>query len=417
MTFAYTGAEQTFTVPAGVGSVQVLAVGGTGGEQIGEEGGGEAAQVSGQLSVTPGEVLYVEVGGRGEPGEGSAFNGGGNGCCEEPEPEASGGGGASDVRTSPRALGLSPDPRLLVAGGGGGEALPAGGFGGAAGNHGGASGQIHGGGAGTQSGGGAGGVGRECPNEPGANGTAGSLGTGGEGGVELFAGGSGGGGYYGGGGGGGGCFGAGGGGGGGSSLVPAGGSTVLAPRTVEPIVEISYVATPPTVTHVMPAQGPAAGGTIVTIKGTNFTGATSVKFGSTNATSFTVESATKIKATSPAATSGKVDVTVTTPEGTSAISSADHFKFGPPTVTGLTPTGGPKAGGTPVTITGTGFALGTGLTTFKFGMKMATSVNCTTITTCKVVSPQHAVGTINVKATVSGQHSPANPPGDQYTYN
>ena len=49
----------------------------------------------------------------------------------------------------------------------------------------------------------------------------------------------------------------------------------------------------------------------MTITGTNFTGATAVKFGATNAASFTVNSATSITATSPAG-SGTVDVTVTT---------------------------------------------------------------------------------------------------------
>ena len=57
---------------------------------------------------------------------------------------------------------------------------------------------------------------------------------------------------------------------------------------------------PPTVASITPATGPAAGGTSVTITGTLFTGATAVKFGATNATSFTFNSATSITATSPA---------------------------------------------------------------------------------------------------------------------
>jgi hypothetical protein len=82
----------------------------------------------------------------------------------------------------------------------------------------------------------------------------------------------------------------------------------------------------PAVTAVSPNQGPAAGGTSVTITGTNFTGATAVKFGSTNATSFTVNSATQITATSPAGT-GTVHITVTTPAGTSATSASDQFTY------------------------------------------------------------------------------------------
>jgi hypothetical protein len=67
-------------------------------------------------------------------------------------------------------------------------------------------------------------------------------------------------------------------------------------------------------------------GTLVTITGTNFTGATSVTFNGTSAT-FTVNSATKITATVPTgATTGKI--TVTTPSGT-ATSATDFTVTGP----------------------------------------------------------------------------------------
>ena len=82
----------------------------------------------------------------------------------------------------------------------------------------------------------------------------------------------------------------------------------------------------PTVTAVSPASGPTAGGTTVIITGSNFTGATTVKFGNGNATSFTVNSNTQITAVDPAGT-GVVDVTVTTPGGTSTTSSADQFSY------------------------------------------------------------------------------------------
>src|SRR5437016_1687044 len=121
---------------------------------------------------------------------------------------------------------------------------------------------------------------------------------------------------------------------------------------------------PPAVTNVNPNTGPTSGGTSVTITGTNFTGATAVKFGSANATSFTVNSSTSITATSPAG-SGTVDITVTTGGGTSATSAADQFTYiGAPTVTNVSPNTGPTTGGTSVTITGTNF---TGATAVKFG--------------------------------------------------
>ena len=113
------------------------------------------------------------------------------------------------------------------------------------------------------------------------------------------------------------------------------------------------VPVPPTVTSLLPTSGPVPGGTSVTITGTNFTGATAVTFGVTAATSVTVNSATSITATSPAGT-GTVDVTVTTPGGTSATGSGDQFTYlSTPTVSAVSPNGGPPAGGTTVTITGT----------------------------------------------------------------
>ena len=78
------------------------------------------------------------------------------------------------------------------------------------------------------------------------------------------------------------------------------------------------VAACPTITSFAPTSGPV--GTSVTIKGTNFTGTTSVTFNNVAAT-FTVNSATQITATVPAtATTGKIKVT--NPSG-SATSTAD----------------------------------------------------------------------------------------------
>jgi hypothetical protein len=89
----------------------------------------------------------------------------------------------------------------------------------------------------------------------------------------------------------------------------------------------------PTVMAVSPNGGPPAGGTSVTITGTNLTGASAVAFGGTAATQFTVNSATKITATSPAGSAGTVDVTVTSGNGTSATSAADHFTYASPRMT------------------------------------------------------------------------------------
>lgn len=90
------------------------------------------------------------------------------------------------------------------------------------------------------------------------------------------------------------------------------------------IVSIAVIPTAPTVTGIAPNTGTTGGGTSVNISGTNFTVATAVKFGATNATNFTVNSATQITATSPAGSTGVVDVTVTNGGGTSTTSAADR---------------------------------------------------------------------------------------------
>jgi hypothetical protein len=170
----------------------------------------------------------------------------------------------------------------------------------------------------------------------------------------------------------------------------------------------------PVVSALSPNRGPVAGGTSVSITGNNLTGATAVKFGSINAASFTVRSATSIVATSPAEPAGAVNVTVTAPGGTSIVTAADRFKFAP-TVDALTPTGGPQAGGTTVQVKGSGFALGTAATSFKFGAVKSPSVDCTTSTTCSVVAPSHEAATVDVQATVNNVTS-VRTAADRYTY-
>ena len=126
-TFSNTGAEQSFTVPAGVASVHVVVVG-EGGFGVNafstgffENIGGSGASVSADLPVTPGTNLYAEVGaptGSGEPG-------GAGGVSAGPSFVGGAGGGASDVRlcsstASSCPQGSSLASRVIVAGGGGG---------------------------------------------------------------------------------------------------------------------------------------------------------------------------------------------------------------------------------------------------------------------------------------------------------
>lgn len=81
----------------------------------------------------------------------------------------------------------------------------------------------------------------------------------------------------------------------------------------------TYVAAP-TVAYVEPNAGPAEGGTAVTITGTDFQAGAVVTFGYTEATGVVVVNPTTITAVTPAATEGKVDVTVSNPDNQSGTS-------------------------------------------------------------------------------------------------
>jgi hypothetical protein len=171
---------------------------------------------------------------------------------------------------------------------------------------------------------------------------------------------------------------------------------------------------PPTVTGVSPSVG-LTSGTVVTITGTGFAGVNSVSFGGVAAASFLVSSTTTIVAQSPVEAAGTVDVTVTTPNGTSATSSADQFTGvapgPPPAVTSVTPNAGTTAGGVTFTITGTGF---TGATAVNVGPTAASFV-FSSDTSITATSPTEAAGTYDVTVTTPNGTSPPNPSGDQFT--
>jgi IPT/TIG domain len=169
----------------------------------------------------------------------------------------------------------------------------------------------------------------------------------------------------------------------------------------------------PTVSSVSPNTGLAAGGTVVSIIGTSLGGATAVNFGGNAATSVTVNSATSVTATSPAGSAGVVDVTVTTPSGTSMTSAADQFTYlAPPTVTGVSPNNGPTAGATVVNITGTNL---TGATKVNFGANAATSVTVTSATSITATSPAGSAGVVDV-TVITPNGTSATSAGDRFTY-
>jgi alpha-tubulin suppressor-like RCC1 family protein len=206
-----------------------------------------------------------------------------------------------------------------------------------------------------------------------------------------------------------------------TAVAPPGTATVYVTVTTlagtSPInrsVHFAYMPAP-TVKRLSPTSASAAGGIAVTITGANFTGASAVMFGPMPASRFTVNSSTSITAVSPAQTAALVDVTVTTPWGTSATSAADRFKL-LPAVTAVSPNVGSKAGGEVVTITGAGFAPGTGNTSFAFGSAKSKQVECASESECTVVVPAHTAATVGVTASVGKLSSAKNPPGDEFTY-
>ena len=126
------------------------------------------------------------------------------------------------------------------------------------------------------------------------------------------------------------------------------------------------------------ALGPVAGGTAVTITGTNFASGATVTFGGTAATSVIVTNSTTITATTPAHAAGAVAVTVTNSNGLSGTPGRRIHVHWPPTVTRVSPSSGSTAGGTAVTITGTNFAVGATVT---FGTSAASNVVVVSATT------------------------------------
>ena len=145
----------------------------------------------------------------------------------------------------------------------------------------------------------------------------------------------------------------------------------------------------PSVVAFTPASGITSAP--VTITGTNFTGASAVKFGNLAAAAFTVVSATQITARVPtAAVAGKISVTTSYGTGTSSASFTPTLS-----ITSYSPTSGPT--GTVVTINGIGF---TPSAIVKFGTMTPSAVTFVSATQMKATVPPAALsGTINVANT------------------
>jgi hypothetical protein len=151
----------------------------------------------------------------------------------------------------------------------------------------------------------------------------------------------------------------------------------------------TYVAAP-TITSISPNSGGTAGGTAVTITGTNLTTTTGVTFGGVAATAVTVVSATSVTCNTPAGAAGAVDVVLST--GSGSVTSTNGFTYGTaPTIITIVPSSGPIAGGS-VTINGANLSTTSGVT---FGGVAATGMTATA-TSISCTAPAHAAGAVDV---------------------
>ena len=156
-----------------------------------------------------------------------------------------------------------------------------------------------------------------------------------------------------------------------------------------------------TLTAIAPTSGKTAGGTNVTITGTNFqvgVAGTTVTIGGVTATSVVVVNATTITATTGARAAGPGDVVVTNPDG-QAGTLPGAYTYIDRTPTAIAPTSGKTAGGTNVTITGTNFQVGVAGTTVTIGGAAATSVVVVNATTITATTGAHAAGPGDVVVT------------------
>ncbi len=169
-----------------------------------------------------------------------------------------------------------------------------------------------------------------------------------------------------------------------------------------------------TVTGIAPTNGTAAGGTLVTIAGTDFAVGAVVTIGGVGATSVNVVNATTITAVTGAHSPGVVDVVVINPSASPAVLAGAFTYVAPsvaPTVSGITPATGATAGCTLVTITGTNFSGGA---TVQIGGAGATNVVVVNATTITAVTGVHTAGSVDVVVTNPGGTSGVLPSG--YTY-
>ena len=119
----------------------------------------------------------------------------------------------------------------------------------------------------------------------------------------------------------------------------------------------AYVIPAPTLSAVIPAQGPTSGGTVILLTGSGFREGASVTVDGVEASNCTVNGTTSISCTTPPHDPGQVTVRVRNPDGQSATNAYTYIEpeLPPPNIYFLSPDQGTELGGTPVEIHGINF--------------------------------------------------------------
>lgn len=152
-----------------------------------------------------------------------------------------------------------------------------------------------------------------------------------------------------------------------------------------------------TVTRSVPAGGPVAGGTTVTVFGDGFRPGATVKLGDIAATSVIYVNSSQLVVKSAAGAIGTSPITVTNPDGQSA--KAGSFTYGPlpgsiaPVITSVSPGAGSSQGGTQITLTGTGFSGGAAV---YFGGTLSPSISFNGASSLFVRTPPQVAGPASV---------------------
>ncbi len=152
---------------------------------------------------------------------------------------------------------------------------------------------------------------------------------------------------------------------------------------------------PPTVTSISPNVGPVTGNTTVTITGTGFNANALVSIGSSPCLVLDIISTTTLTcATTSTIAPGVVNVTVTNSDTQSGTLSNGFTYLGPPVLSLISPTSGPTAGGTLITLTGAGFHAGA---TVQLGSAFCAGVTVVSATTITCLTPFASMeGVVNV---------------------